>query len=81
MEERVPEGHVENLTYFEPRRLTFENTSASTKRVVLVVTLDPKDEISRQLKEEITELRHDRSTPTERIVMYDEEQQAQSRTE
>ncbi|KAK7265500.1 hypothetical protein RJT34_33120 [Clitoria ternatea] len=57
MEERVLEGHVKDLTYLEPRRLAFENTSASAKRVVLLVTPDLRDEIIRQLREEIVELR------------------------
>ncbi|KAK7312010.1 hypothetical protein RJT34_10541 [Clitoria ternatea] len=67
MEERVPEGHVEDLTYLEPRRLAFENTSASVKRVVPVVTPDHKVEIIRQLQEDIVELRRERSTPAERM--------------
>ncbi|KAK7309173.1 hypothetical protein RJT34_05697 [Clitoria ternatea] len=67
MEKRVPKGHVKDLTYLEPRRLAFENTSASTKRVVLMVTPDPRDEIIRQPKEEIAKLSHEHSTPAERV--------------
>ncbi|KAK7317366.1 hypothetical protein RJT34_01527 [Clitoria ternatea] len=67
MEERVLEGHVKDLTYLEPRRLAFENTSASAKRVVPVVTPDPRDEIIRQLGEEISEPRHERPMPAERV--------------
>ncbi|KAK7302270.1 hypothetical protein RJT34_13155 [Clitoria ternatea] len=51
------------------RHLAFENTSAFTKRVVPVVTFDLRDEIIRQLKEEITELRHGRSMLVEKVSL------------
>ncbi|KAK7263048.1 hypothetical protein RJT34_30632 [Clitoria ternatea] len=70
MEERVPHGHVEDLTYLEPKRLAFNNTSASAKRVVPVVTPDPRDEIIKQLREELAELRREHSTSAESSQPY-----------
>ncbi|KAK7295081.1 hypothetical protein RJT34_17984 [Clitoria ternatea] len=64
---RILERHVEDLTYLELTRLTFKNTSASTKRVVITVSHNPGDEIIKLLCEEIDELRREHSTPAKKV--------------